>query len=138
MTKTLNGQTNGATRDVLEEFPDFQLECRIEELMEERGLKMDELCELTGIRPATLSFMVNDKKSTINIGHLTAIASALRITDIRQLYGFKMSEETRRVFNLERRHQESLGMTEEMEKRIEKNKAILEKEREEREAKKDK
>jgi len=135
MTHTLNGQTNGATRDVLQEYPDFGLECRLAELLEERGLKLDELSLLTGIRTSTLSFIMNHKKSTINVGHITAIASALKITDIRQLYGFTMEEETRRKFNMERRLQESLGMTEGMEQRMEKNKAILEKEREARQTK---
>lgn len=131
MGHRINDDISQATRLVIEEFPDFQLECKIGELLEDRGLSLRELSQLTGIRVPSLSFIVNEKKTTINVGHVMAIASALRITDIRQLYRFEMTEDTRKVFNNERREQEGVGMTEQMKEVMARNKIIKEKESEE-------
>ncbi|MGG0487222.1 helix-turn-helix transcriptional regulator [Priestia aryabhattai] len=142
MAHKLNENISEVTKLVMEEHADFTLECRLGELLEDRGLTLQELSYLTGIRIPSLSFIVNEKKSTINIGHLIAIAKALRITDIRQLYMFDMEDSTRKVFNKERREQEGLGMTDKMRETIAKHKEIKERESEEwkkqQEAKKNK
>ena len=53
---------------------------KLKEVMEERGVTQLKLSEMTGIRQAAISEMVNNRRDTINKGHLEAICKALGIT----------------------------------------------------------
>ena len=66
---------------------------RLAEIMQERHLTQNDLHKLTGIRLATISEMSNAKKLSINVAHLVAIMSALRIQDVRELVDIKFNEE---------------------------------------------
>ena len=53
---------------------------KLKEVMEERGLTQSKLAEMTGIRQAAISEIVNNRRDTINKAHLEAICKALEIT----------------------------------------------------------
>lgn len=62
-----------------------ELYVRLAELLEERGMTQRQLVDLTGLRPATVSELANNLRTTIHRSHITKIADALGIEDIRQL-----------------------------------------------------
>lgn len=62
---------------------------KLKEVLKERGITQKELAEMTGIRPTTISEMVNNQRSTINKEHLRKIIEVLEIEDIREIIDFK-------------------------------------------------
>ncbi|GGG08568.1 helix-turn-helix domain-containing protein [Paenibacillus aceti] len=55
------------------------------ELLEQRGMSLSELSELSNVRRAALSELVNGKRENINFEHIVKIAEALGTTDINQI-----------------------------------------------------
>lgn len=110
MSHKLHGKTNEMIREKFKEKPDFVLTCKLGKILNERGLKMQELSDLTGIRVATISELVNMKRSTINISHLLLIAKTLGIKDISELLEFKMSESTKEQFTKDQATIENNGL----------------------------
>lgn len=99
MSVKVNAKTNEVVKEKLkEEFPSFTVRCNLGERLKERGLSLEDLSNLTGIRVATISELINMKRSTISTPHLLVIAKVLRISDITQLYEFTMSEEESKAF----------------------------------------
>ncbi|WP_429312074.1 helix-turn-helix domain-containing protein [Paenibacillus mucilaginosus] len=58
---------------------------KIPELLKEHNLTLRELSRLADVRHAALSELANGKRDNINFGHITRIAEALGITDIRDI-----------------------------------------------------
>lgn len=106
----LNGKTNEKVQGQLSTFPDFALRCKLGQVLKQRGMKMQELSDLTGIRIATISEMVNMKRSTLNVPHLIVIAKALRITDVSELFEFIMPNNTRQQFEQDQQVIEGNGL----------------------------
>jgi transcriptional regulator with XRE-family HTH domain len=63
----------------------MQLYILVAEALTARNMTRKHLAELTGIRPAAISEICGNQRTTINRDHLTKIADALEITDIRDL-----------------------------------------------------
>lgn len=61
------------------------LHLKLAHILKERNMTQRELSELSGVPSATLSDLVRDKRTSINKEHLNAIATALNITDIREI-----------------------------------------------------
>lgn len=57
-------------------------------ILSDRGLTQKELSEMTGIRPAAISYLVRGFIGQITIDHLERIASALEITDANEFISF--------------------------------------------------
>lgn len=53
---------------------------KLKEVMEERELTQSKLAEMTGIRQAAISEIVNNRRDTINKAHLETICKTLEIT----------------------------------------------------------
>lgn len=53
---------------------------KLKEIMDERGITQMKLAEMTGIRQAAISEIVNNRRDTINKTHLVTICKALDIT----------------------------------------------------------
>lgn len=53
--------------------------------MEEREITQLKLSEMTGIRQAAISEIVNNRRDTINKIHLETICKALDITDFNEI-----------------------------------------------------
>lgn len=66
----------------------MKLHIRLKEILDERGITQKEFATLTGIRPATISEICNNQRSTINRDQITIIAEKLGITDISELMRF--------------------------------------------------
>jgi transcriptional regulator with XRE-family HTH domain len=98
VTVKVNEKTNSKVTEQLVEFPSFQWKCNLAKILEDRGLTLQHLSDLTGVRVATLSELANMKRSTVSVPHTIVIAKALRISDISELFSFEMDEETAEQF----------------------------------------
>ncbi|MFQ7528928.1 MAG: helix-turn-helix domain-containing protein [Mediterraneibacter gnavus] len=65
--------------------------CKIESerRIRKRELSQKRLAEMSGIRESTISDIVRGTRTVINFEHLSKIAEALEITDIRELIDFE-------------------------------------------------
>lgn len=59
------------------------------EALESRKLSQKKLAEMSGIRESTISDIVRGTRTVINFEHLSKIAEALEVTDIRELIDFE-------------------------------------------------
>lgn len=55
-----------------------QIHCRLDELLEERGMTLTQLSEAVGITLVNLSVLKNDRARSIRFSTLTAICAALQ------------------------------------------------------------
>ena len=54
-----------------------------------KGMTQKTLAQLSGIRESTISDIVRGTRTVINFEHLSKIAEALKVNDIRELIDFK-------------------------------------------------
>lgn len=67
----------------------FVVKLKVKEALESRKLSQKKLAEMSGIRESTISDIVRGTRTVINFEHLSKIAEALEVTDIRELIDFK-------------------------------------------------
>lgn len=67
----------------------YQVKLKVKEILEERKITQKKLAEVSGIRESTISDIVRGARTVINFEHLSKIAEALEITDIRELIDFE-------------------------------------------------
>lgn len=57
----------------------------LRDLLEERGISLNELSLKADVRRAAISELVNGKRENINFDHIARIAEVLEIKDIRKI-----------------------------------------------------
>lgn len=67
----------------------YQVKLKVKEILEERKITQKKLAEVSGIRESTISDIVRGARTVIKFEHLSKIAEALEITDIRELIDFE-------------------------------------------------
>lgn len=67
----------------------YTVRVKVKEILEERRVTQKKLAELSGIRESTISDIVRGSRTVINFEHLSKIAEALDITDIRDIIDFE-------------------------------------------------
>ena len=67
----------------------FVVKLKVQEALESRKLSQKKLAEMSGIRESTISDIVRGTRTVINFEHLSKIAEALEVTDIRELIDFE-------------------------------------------------
>ena len=67
----------------------FVVKLKVKEALESRKLSQKKLAEMSGIRESTSSDIVRGTRTVINFEHLSKIAEALEVTDIRELIDFE-------------------------------------------------
>lgn len=67
----------------------FVVKLKVKEALESRKLSQKKLAEMSGIRESTISDIVRRTRTVINFEHLSKIAEALEVTDIRELIDFE-------------------------------------------------
>ncbi len=87
-------KANEIRNEIIAEFPNVQLKCRLEEILEEVGMNMLELSLLTGIRYQTIHDLAKNKKSGFNLSYLLPIIVALRIKDFNELFYLDLGDES--------------------------------------------
>ena len=67
----------------------YVVKLKVKDALDKRELSQKRLAEMSGIRESTISDIVRGTRTVINFEHLSKIAEALEITDIRELIGFE-------------------------------------------------
>lgn len=67
------------------------IESRLKELLKEKGIKQQEIAELTGIRLATISFYCTNKWAYISKEHLNKLCKVLNC-EVKDLLVYKDDE----------------------------------------------
>ena len=67
----------------------YAVKLKVKEALDKRELSQKRLAEMSGIRESTISDIVRGTRTVINFEHLSKIAEALEITDIRELIDFE-------------------------------------------------
>lgn len=69
-----------------EKRPDmYVVEFRLKQTLKKRGIKQKELAEMTGLRPSSITNMCRSYLERVSLDHVSRIATALKITDIREI-----------------------------------------------------
>ncbi|WP_195536203.1 helix-turn-helix domain-containing protein [Bacillus paralicheniformis] len=63
----------------------MRVQLKLAQVLLDRKMSQKELCELTGIRPATLSVIIRNNTDKINYRHLGIIMTQLEITDFNEI-----------------------------------------------------
>lgn len=67
----------------------YVVKLKVKDALDKRELSQKKLAEMSGIRESTISDIVRETRTVINFEHLSKIAEALEITDIRELIDFE-------------------------------------------------
>ena len=66
----------------------YVVKLKVKDALDKRELSQKKLAEMSGIRESTISDIVRGTRTVINFEHLSKIAEALKVTDIRELIDF--------------------------------------------------
>lgn len=66
----------------------YVVKLKVKEALDKREMSQKKLAEMSGIRESTISDIVRGTRTVINFEHLSKIAEALKVTDIRELIDF--------------------------------------------------
>ena len=67
----------------------YVVKLKVKDALDKRELSQKRVAEMSGIRESTISDIVRGTRTVINFEHLSKIAEALEITDIRELIDFE-------------------------------------------------
>lgn len=67
----------------------YVVKLKVKEALDKRELNQKKLAEMSGIRESTISDIVRGTRTVINFEHLSKIAEALKVTDIKELIDFE-------------------------------------------------
>lgn len=91
MTKEITKQIR---QEIVSDFPNIKIKCRLEEICKEVGINLLELSLLTGVRYKTIHDLAKNKSVTYAHSYLIPIMVALRIKDIGELFYIDLGEES--------------------------------------------
>lgn len=63
----------------------MDLHIKLKEILTERNITQKQLVEMTGLRPAAVSELVNNQRTSITKMHITKICEALEINRIDEI-----------------------------------------------------
>ena len=66
---------------------------KIKQLLEDRNMTQRDLADMTGLREAAISEMINGTRTVINKSHIAKIMDALDLTDLNDILELKIEIE---------------------------------------------
>ena len=66
----------------------YEIKLMIKKLIEDNDITQKKLAQMSGVRESTISDIVRGTRTVINFEHLSKIAEALNVKDIRELIDF--------------------------------------------------
>lgn len=63
----------------------MEVHVKLKEVLVEREITQKQLVEMTGLRPAAVSELVNNQRTSINKDHIARICEALNIKKIEEI-----------------------------------------------------
>lgn len=94
INKVLNDRSGDVLVDILSGVPEIRFVSKLDEAIKKRGLTQAKLATLTGLRPTTISELINCSRLSIAKSHIAVIMVALRITDIREILDIEFTLDT--------------------------------------------
>lgn len=70
----------------------YVIKLKIRELLDKKKITQKELSRVSGVRESTISDIVRGSRTVINFEHLSKIACALDIVDIKELIDFDVDK----------------------------------------------
>lgn len=67
----------------------MEMHIKLKEILVERGITQMQLAEMTGLRPAAISELVNNQRMSVKKDHIVKIAESLEIDRVEELLEFK-------------------------------------------------
>lgn len=116
---------NEIVNETIYQFPSIKFVSKLEERIEEVGLNLTELSNLTGIRYASLNELKNGKKVTLNLQHIMAIMVALRLKSLDDLFELHFDDSDKLLFEEESEQYRKEGIPESALERMKENKKRL-------------
>ena len=101
LDKVVRDRTADLLLTVLNSVPEIRFISKIDEALEKRGLTQGKLATLCGLRPTTVSEIINGSRSALTKAHIASIMIALRITDISEILNIEFAPETTEQFEKE-------------------------------------
>ena len=71
----------------------YTVKIKLKDLLEEKKITQKKLSEMSGVRESTISDIVRGTRTVINFEHLSKIAEALEISDIREIINFEITKD---------------------------------------------
>ena len=62
------------------------IKLKLDEHIKKLGIQQKEFAEISGLRPATVSMIVNNKYDRLQLTHIVAIMEALEIQDFNEIF----------------------------------------------------
>ena len=103
VTNLLHENAGNTVKNTIETQPEVRIVSRVGEAIKLRRLTQNKVATISGLRPTTISEMVNGTRSALTKSHVVAIMIALRITDVREIFDIEFPPETVAQFDKERR-----------------------------------
>ena len=72
---------------------ELKIKINLRKLLQEKNVTQLELSQLTGIRQATISEIVNRRRRSVNLNYLESIMKVLEITDISRLIQLEVNND---------------------------------------------
>jgi transcriptional regulator with XRE-family HTH domain len=104
MNEILNDHSTDLMLNNLTSVPQIRFISKVDEALEARGLSQAKLAVLCGLRPNTISDIINGKRMSLTKSHIASVMVALRITDIREILDIELAPETIEKFDTERKN----------------------------------
>lgn len=76
-----------------EKHDQLRIYIKLKEILHDRKISQKELSQMTGIRPAAISEIANNQRSTINKDQIEKIAEVLNISNLSDLIVFELESE---------------------------------------------
>lgn len=89
---------NETVNDTARMIEDGYLQIHLDDVLRDRGLSQKQVSEMSGLRIATISDIVNGKMVSINLVQIFALMSALRLTEISEIFTLSLPKETKKAF----------------------------------------
>ena len=88
-----NDAVDELQRNFDEESEPLRMHVHLKEILKSRNMSQRELAKLTDIRPAAISELANNQRTTINREHVERIARVLKIERLDELITFELESE---------------------------------------------
>lgn len=89
---------NETVNDTARMIEDGYLQIHLDDVLRDRGLSQKQVSEMSGLRIATISDIVNGKMVSINLVQIFALMSALRLTNFGEIFTLSLPKETKKAF----------------------------------------
>jgi len=97
---------NDGGKRIFDMVVEVKIDCSLSDHVKALGLTQGELTQITGIRQATISDLLNKRKTTLSIPHMLVLMVVLKVPRLSDLFDITFDAETVNKLNTERKEWE--------------------------------